>query len=143
MRLGIAADHAGFDQKEELLSKLRAVGHEVIDFGAYRKDPADDFPDFVVPLAKAVSAHEVERGIALCGSGVGAAVCADKIHGVRAGEVQDHVSAHQGVEDDDMNVLCIGGRTAGSAVIWDLVQTFLGAKFDRAERHVRSRASCA
>jgi len=137
MRLGIAADHAGFDQKQDLLAKLRAGGHEVTDFGPLDKNPDDDFPDFVVPLARAVAAGEVERGVALCGSGIGASVCADKIPGVRAAEIYDHFSAREGVEDDDMNVICLGGRTMGSAVAWDLVQTFLEAKFDPAERHLR------
>jgi ribose 5-phosphate isomerase B len=137
MHLGIAADHAGFDQKQELLGKLRAAGHEVTDFGALQKNPDDDFPDFVVPLARAVAAGTVERGVAVCGSGIGASVCADKVPGVRAAEIHDDFSARQGVEDDDMNVICLGGRTTGSAIAWDLVQTFVAAKFNAAERHVR------
>ena len=137
MRLGIVADHGGFVLKEQLLSQLRAAGHEVIDFGASRLDPDDDYPDFVVPLARAVEAGEVERGVAICGSGVGAAVCANKVPGVRAALIHDHFSAHQGVEDDRMNILCLGGRTEGPAVAWDLVQAFLGAQFSQAPRHVR------
>ncbi len=137
MRLGIAADHAGFDQKQELLGKLRAAGHEVTDFGALQKNPADDFPDFVVPLARAVAAGTVERGVAICGSGVGASVVADKVPGIRAAEINDCFSARQGVEDDDMNVICLGGRITASAMAWDLVQTFLAAKFNPIERHVR------
>jgi ribose 5-phosphate isomerase B len=137
MKVGIATDHAGFGLKEEFVAHLRAAGHEVIDFGAYRPDPADDYPDFVIPLARAVAAGEVERGMAICGSGVGASVCANKITGIRAAIIHDHFSAVQGVEDDNMNVICMGGRTVGPAVAWDLVQAFLAARFSGAERHVR------
>jgi len=135
MRLGIATDHGGLGLKEELLSKLRKAGHKVIDFGAHAMDPADDYPDFVVPLAQALVAGKVERGVAICGSGVGASVCANKVRGIRAALV--HFSARQGVEDDHMNILCMGGRTVGPEVAWDLVQTFLDAKFSKAERHLR------
>ena len=137
MRVGIATDHGGFELKEELVSHLRGAGHDVVDFGAYSINPDDDYPDFVIPLARAVSAGHVERGLAVCGSGVGACVCANKIPGVRAGLVQDHYSAHQGVEHDDMNILCMGGRVVGPLVAEDLVDTFLGAEFSRGERHVR------
>ena len=137
MRVGIATDHGGFQLKEELVSHLRKAGHDVVDFGAYSINPGDDYPDFVIPLARAVSAGHVERGLAVCGSGVGACVCANKIPGVRAGLVQDHYSAHQGVEHNDMNILCIGGRVVGALVAEDLVDTFLGAEFSRGERHVR------
>ena len=137
MRVGIATDHGGFGLKEELLRKLRKAGHKVIDFGAHAMDPADDYPDFVVPLAQAVVAGKVERGVAICGSGVGASVCANKVRGIRAALVHDHFSARQGVEDDHMNILCMGGRTVGPEVAWDLVQTFLDAKFSKAERHLR------
>jgi ribose 5-phosphate isomerase B len=137
MRIGIATDHGGFGLKEELVARLRKEGHEVVDFGAHTLSPVDDYPDFVIPLSLAVAAGEVERGIAICGSGVGASVCANKVHGVRAALVHDHFSALQGVEDDDMNVICIGGRTVGSAVAWDLVQAFLSARFSGAERHMR------
>jgi ribose 5-phosphate isomerase B len=136
-RVGIATDHAGFGLKEELLAQLHAAGHEVVDFGAHGVNPGDDYPDFVIPLALAVVAGKVERGIAICGSGVGAAVCANKIPGIRAGLVHDHFSAKQGVEDDHMNVICMGGRTVGPAVAWDLVETFLAAEFSGAERHLR------
>ena len=90
------------------MAQLRAAGHEVIDFGAYGLNPDDDYPDFVIPLARAVAAGKVERGIAICGSGVGAAVCANKIPGIRAGLIHDHFSARQGVEDDHMNIICLG-----------------------------------
>ena len=137
MRVGICTDHGGFDLKEALVTYLRQSGHEVIDFGAHTLDQGDDYPDFVIPLARAVAEGKVERGLAVCGSGVGASVCANKVPGVRAGLVQDHYSAHQGVEHDDMNVLCVGGRVVGPLVAEDLVDTFLGAEFSRGERHVR------
>ncbi len=137
MRVGIAADHAGFGLKEELVRQLRAAGHEIIDFGAHVLRPDDDYPDFVTPLARAVAAGQVDRGLAVCGSGVGAAVCANKVPGVRAALIHDHFSAHQGVEDDHMNILCIGGRVLGSAAAWDLVETYLAAEESHAERHLR------
>ncbi len=140
MRVGIATDHGGFGLKEELLAQLRAAGHEVVDFGAHELNPGDDYPDFVIPLAQAVAAEKVERGVAICGSGVGASVCANKIPGVRAGLVHDHFSARQGVEDDHMNIICMGGRTVGPSVAWDLVETFLAAGFSQAERNLRRLA---
>jgi ribose 5-phosphate isomerase B len=140
MHVGVATDHGGFALKAELVEKLRQAGHEVIDCGAYQLDPADDYPDYVVPLGNAVTSGKVERGIAICGSGVGAAVCANKIPGIRAALIHDHFSARQGVEDDHMNILCMGGRTVGPAVAWDLVDTFLRAEFSQAERHLRRLA---
>jgi ribose 5-phosphate isomerase B len=137
MRVGIATDHGGFTLKEDLAARLRAAGHDVTDFGAHALNAGDDYPDFVVPLARAVAAGQVERGIAVCGSGVGASVCANKIVGVRAALIHDHFSAKQGVEDDHMNILCIGGRTEGPEVAWDLVETFLAARYSTAERHLR------
>jgi len=143
MRIGIATDHGGFGLKEELVQQLRAAGHEVVDFGAYKLTPDDDYPDYVVPLAQAVAAEEIERGVAICGSGVGASVCANKIRGIRAALIHDHFSARQGVEDDHMNILCMGGRTVGPAVAWDLVQTFLAAEFSQAQRHLRRLSKVA
>src|SRR5713226_2051778 len=137
MRVGIATDHGGFSLKEELLSQLRAAGHEVVDFGAHRLSEGDDYPDYVIPLAQAVVAGKVERGVAICGSGVGAAVCANKVRGIRAALIHYHFAARKGVEDDHMNILCMGGRTVGPAVAWDLVETFLAAQFSQAERHLR------
>ena len=137
LRIGIATDHAGFERKEELIAYLRAAGHEVLDVGAYSFNPGDDYPDFVIPLAQAVAAGKVDRGVAICGSGVGASVCANKVPGIRAGLIHDHFSAHQGVEDDDMNILCMGGGVVGRAVARDLLDAFLSAKFSGAERHVR------
>lgn len=137
MHVGLATDHGGFALKESVLAQLHAAGHEVVDFGAYRLDEDDDYPDFVIPLARAVAARQVERGIAVCGSGVGAAICANKVPSVRAAVIHDHFSARQGVEDDHMNLLCIGGRTVGPGVAWDLVQAFLAAEFSHAKRHLR------
>lgn len=143
MRVGIATDHGGFGLKEELVKQLRAAGHEVVDFGAPDMSEGDDYPDYVLSLARAVAAQEVKRGIAICGSGVGASVCANKVPGIRAALIHDHFSARQGVEDDHMNVLCMGGRTVGPAVAWDLVQTFLAAEFSQAPRHLRRLAKIA
>jgi ribose 5-phosphate isomerase B len=137
MRVGIATDHGGFGLKQELVVELRAAGHEVVDFGAHSLSANDDYPDFVTPLAQAVAAGQVNRGVAICGSGVGASVCANKVAGVRAALIHDHFSAKQGVEDDHVNILCLGGRTMGPAVAWDLVQTFLAAEFSQEERHLR------
>jgi ribose 5-phosphate isomerase B len=143
MRIGIATDHGGFDLKEELLKQLREAGHEVVDFGAHGLNQGDDYPDYVVPLAEAVAAEKVDRGVAICGSGVGASVCANKIRGIRAALIHDHFSARQGVEDDHMNILCMGGRTVGAAVALDLVQTFLAAEFSQAQRHLRRLSKVA
>jgi ribose 5-phosphate isomerase B len=137
MIVGIAADHGGWALKGELEGALQEVGHELVDFGAFSIDPADDYPDFVIPLARAVANRTVERGIALCGSGVGASVAANKVRGVRAGLIHDVFSARQGVEDDDMNVMCMGGKVIGSAVAVELVKAFLAAHFSGAERHRR------
>lgn len=137
MRVGIATDHGGFELKQQLAAQLGAAGHVVIDFGARSFDPSDDYPDFVIPLARAVAAGTAQRGVAICGSGVGASVAANKIHGVRAALVHDHFSARQGVEDDDVNILCLGARVVGPGVAWDIVLTFLAAEFSHAERHLR------
>ena len=143
MRVGIATDHAGFDLEQKMIVQLRAAGDQVVDFGAHSLDPTDDYPDFVVPLAEAVANGEVERGIAICGRGVGASVCANKIASVRAALIHDHFSARQGVEDDHINILCMGGRTMGPAVACDLIQTFLTAEITLAERHLRRLGKAA
>ena len=143
MRIGIATDHGGFGLKEELVARIRAEGHEVVDFGAHSLDPDDDYPDYVLPLAQAVVEGKVNRGVAICGSGVGASVCANKVNGVRAWLIHDPFSAKQGVEDDHMNILCMGGRTVGPEAAWDLVQTFLAAQFSRAPRHLRRLSKVA
>jgi len=140
MRIAIAADHAGFSLKQPLAEALRKAGHDIVDFGATSFDAGDDYPDFVIPLAKAVAKGEVARGIAVCGSGVGATVAANKIHGARAALVMDTFSARQGVEDDDMNVLCLGARVIGPALAWELAEAFLNARYSGAERHARRLA---
>ena len=137
MNIGIATDHGGYSLKEEMIAKLNEAGHSVKDFGAHELNTDDDYPDFVVPLARAVVAGEVDRGIAICGSGVGASVCANKVKGEHACLIHDHFSAIQGVEDDHMNILCMGGRTVGPEVAWDLVRAFLAAEFSHAARHLR------
>ena len=143
MRVGLAGDHWGVQLKTELAGRLRAEGHEVVDLGAATVVANDDFPDYVVPLARAVAAGELDRGIAVCGSGVGACVAANKVRGVRAALVTDAFSARQGVEDDDMNVLCLGSRVVGEALAWELVRTFLAARFTGAERFQRRLAKIA
>ena len=142
-RIGIASDHGGYELKEYLRGRLRDAGHEVVDFGDGPPQPGDDYPDFVVPFARAVAGGEVDRGVAICGSGVGATVAANKVAGVRACLVHDTFSAHQGVEDDDLNMICLGGRVIGPAFAWELVTTFLAAQFSGAERHRRRLAKVA
>ncbi len=137
MKLGIAADHGGFELKQVIHEFLLSLNHDVIDYGAFKLDPLDDYPDLVIPLAKAVASKEVDKGIAVCGSGVGAAIAANKIRGVRACLVTDSFSAHQGVEDDDMNLLCLGGRVIGVELAKELVRVFLSAKFSAGEKYVR------
>jgi ribose 5-phosphate isomerase B len=142
-RVGIAADHGGYELQGHLLKMLREAGWEVVEFGNWEPNPDDDYPDFVVPLARAVARGEVERGIAVCGSGVGASVAANKVAGVRACLIHETFSAHQGVEDDDLNVICLGGRVVGHSLAWELVQAFLAARFSGAERHRRRLAKVA
>jgi ribose 5-phosphate isomerase B len=137
MRIGIAADHSGFELKTQLIAALKAAGHKVMDFGAYEQVTGDDYPDYIVPMVKAVENGEVDKGLAICGSGVGACVAANKVTGIRAALITDYFSAHQGVEDDDMNVMCLGGHVTGYALSWDLVQTFLNAHFKGDERFKR------
>ena len=138
--VGVAADHGGYELKEYLAARLREAGHAVSDFGDHRLRPDDDYPDYVVELARAVARGEVERGLALCGSGVGACIAANKVAGVRACLIHESFSAHQGVEDDDLNLLCLGGLVVGQAAAWELVRTFLAATFSGAERHRRRLA---
>jgi len=141
--IGIAADHGGFELKVQLIAALKKAGYEVEDFGADGLIMDDDYPDFVVPLAIAVARGDVERGLAICGSGVGACVAANKVQGVRAALITDYFSAHQGVEDDDMNVMCLGGQVSGYSLSWDLVRTFLNAHFMGDERFIRRLAKVA
>ena len=143
MRVGLATDHGGFELKGQLSKALRQAGHDVVDFGADQPTPEDDYPDYVIPLAKAVAQGEVERGIAICGSGVGACVAANKVPDVRAGLIHDVYSARQGVEDDDMNMICLGGRVIGYELAWALDQAFLAARFQNTERFRRRLAKVA
>ena len=140
MRVGIAADHGGFALKGQMADFLRGSGYIVVDFGAHQLDSEDDYPDFIIPLAKAIATGEVERGVALCGSGVGASIAANKVPGVRAGLIHDVFSARQGVEDDAMNVICLGEKVIGSVLGWELIEAFLAAHFSGAERHARRLA---
>jgi len=123
--------------KQALVSSLQTAGYKVVDFGAYALVMEDDYPDFIVPLAKAVAGGEIARGIAICGTGVGACIAANKVPGVRAALITDSFSAHQGVEDDDMNVICLGGRVIGQALSRDLTMSFLDARFKESERFKR------
>jgi ribose 5-phosphate isomerase B len=137
MRVGLAADHGGFELKEQLREEIRSLGHEVEDFGAYEYNPEDDYPDFVVPMARAVASREVDRGLAICGSGVGASIAVNKVPGVRAALITETYSARQGVEDDHMNIMCLGGRVTCFALAWELVQAFLKARYLGHERFQR------
>ena len=143
MQIGFATDHGGYILKEPILKALRDSGHTVQDFGAYSLNLGDDYPDFVIPLARAVAQKEVERGIAICGSGVGASFAANKIAGVRSALIHESFSAHQGVEDDDMNLLCLGGRVVGFALAWEIIQIYLAAHYKGAERFERRLAKVA
>ena len=129
MRIAVGADHAGFPLKEILVPWLRSLGYEVEDLGAHELDPSDDYPDLALPVARAVQSAQVERGIIICGSGVGASVVANKVPGVRACLCHDTYSSHQGVEHDDVNVLCLGGRIIGEELSKEIVQSFLNARF--------------
>ena len=137
MIIAIGADHAGYELKQDVADYLRGLGHTMLDLGADNANTRDDYPDYSEAVGLAVLDGRCDRGIVICGSGVGASVCANKIQGIRAALIHDHFSARQGVEDDHMNILCMGGRTVGPAVAWDLVQTFLAAEFSQAERHLR------
>ncbi|QCR22273.1 RpiB/LacA/LacB family sugar-phosphate isomerase [Pontibacter sp. SGAir0037] len=137
MKIGIAADHAGFEQKQNLVKQLREAGYSVTDYGAFEYNAQDDYPDIILPLAKAVASGEVAKGIAVCGSGVGVSIAANKIAGVRAALITETYSAHQGVEHDDMNLLCLGGRVIGPVLQWELVEAFLKARYHGEERFQR------
>jgi ribose 5-phosphate isomerase B len=137
MRVAIAADHAGLPLKEDIVAHVRKLGHEAIDLGAHELDPDDDYPDFAALVAEAVRDGRADRGVLGCGSGVGASVAANKYPGVRAAVCHDTYSAAQGVEHDDMNVLCFGARVIGPATATSLVTAFLGARFDSQPRFKR------
>jgi ribose 5-phosphate isomerase B len=136
VKLVIGSDHAGFQLKVSIGDLLRSLGHEVLDVGAFNENPSD-YPDFAEAVGRAVVDKKAERGVLICGSGVGASVAANKIPGVRAGMCHDAYSAHQGVEHDDINILVLGSRVVGVMLAADLVKAFLGAKFTNEERHVR------
>lgn len=142
-RVGIAADHGGFELKERIVVLLKGIGLEVVDYGAHQLDEKDDYPDYIIPLSKAIASADVERGIACCGSGVGACVAANKVGGIRAALVADVFSARQGVEDDDLNIICLGGRVVGHAHAYEIVKAFINAEFTGAERHRRRLAKVA
>ena len=129
MKLVISSDHAGFPLKEDVRASLAQQGHEVIDLGAYRVDPQDDYPDFAERVGEALKRGDAPRGILICGSGVGVCVAANKMPGIRAGMCHDTYSAHQGVEHDDMNVIVLGARVIGTALAYEVVNAFIGAKF--------------
>ena len=137
MRVAIGADHGGYALKDELKTFLQSLGHEMIDVGAHTLDPADDFPDFTRPLAESVASGQADRGIMICGSGVGASVAANKVRGIRASVCHDTYSAHQGVEHDDMNVLCLGARIVGIELARELTGAFLSAEYVPEERFQR------
>ena len=137
MKISLAADHNGFDLKKEISDQLENEGYEVIDVGPHSHDPLDDYPDYAKKLADSGSRGESLRGIMICGSGVGASVASNKVKGIRAAVCHDIYSAHQGVEHDDMNVLCLGSRIVGSEVARELVRAFITAEFTGEERHQR------
>ena len=142
-KIGLSADHGGFELKEFLKKTLHEIGYEVIDFGNHQFARDDDYPDFVIPMARSVSRGEIDRGIAVCGSGVGACIAVNKIRGARACLIGDSFSAHQGVEDDNMNIICLGGRITGQSLALEIVKIFLSAGFSGAERHLRRVAKVA
>jgi len=136
-RIGLASDHGGFELKQEIRKMLREAGYKITDFGSNELKQDDDYPDYVIPLANAVAKGDIDRGIAVCGSGVGACIVANKVQGVRACLIHDNFSAHQGVEDDDLNIICLGGRVLSTEQARELVTIFLASRFSGAERHRR------
>ena len=140
MRIAIGADHGGYLLKGDIVALLQQAGHQVADVGAHALDSSDDYPDFTRLVGEAIQRGEVERGIVICGSGVGACVAANKLRGIRAGLCHDTYSAHQAVEHDNVNVLCLGARVVGVEVAKELVQAFVRAQFSGEERHVRRLA---
>ena len=139
MRVAVAADHGGFALKQRALDEVRSLGHDPLDCGG-AGEPGDDYPDFVRAVAEAMLAGRAERGVVICGSGVGASIAASKFPGIRAAVCHDTYSAHQGVEHDDMNVLCLGGRIVGEELAAELIRAFVGARFTGLERFVRRLA---
>ena len=137
MKIGIAADHGGYHLKDHLKSLIEKSGYEVIDYGANEFSPSDDYPDFIVPMARDVEKGVIQKGIAICGSGVGACIAANKVKGARACLISDPFSARQGVEDNDMNIMCLGERIIGKGLAWELVKIFLKAGFKAEDRFKR------
>jgi ribose 5-phosphate isomerase B len=137
MIVALGSDHAGFTLRDIAMAAIRSAGHEVLDCGAYVLDAGDDYPDFAAAVARAIQGGRAERGVLVCGSGVGASIAANKFNGIRAALCHDSFSAHQGVEDDSMNVLALGARVVGPSLAGELIITFLKAEFSNAERHVR------
>lgn len=137
MRIALGADHAGFELKEQLKEEISMLGYEVVDVGAHQYDALDDYPDFAQKVGEAVVADQADRGVVVCGSGIGASIAANKVTGVRAGLATDTYSARQGVEHDDVNVLVLGARITGIEVIREILKAFLAAEFSGEERHVR------
>ena len=142
MRVGVGADHAGFELKDRLAAWLRGHGHDVLDVGTHSADPVD-YPDFAAAVGRAILDGRVERGVLVCGSGVGASVAANKLHGIRAGLCHDTYSAAQGVEHDNVNILVLGARVIGPSLAETLLAAFMNARFSGAERHVRRVAKIA
>jgi ribose 5-phosphate isomerase B len=140
VRVGLAADHQGYELKEQLLTALRKTQLEIVDYGAIALNPDDDYPDFCIPLARAVSHNEINRGIAICGSGIGASITCNKVKNVRAGLVHDELSVWEGVEDDNMNIICISAQLANFPLALKLVQCFLSSHFSEEPRHKRRLA---
>jgi ribose 5-phosphate isomerase B len=137
MRVAVAFDHRGVKLREELLAELAALGHEAVDLGTDKPEPRIDYPDKAREIGEAIRSGEAERGVFVCGSGVGASVAANKLAGIRAAICHDTYSAHQGVEHDDMNVLCLGSEVVGAELALELTRTFLAARFNGGERYVR------
>ena len=137
MKISIGADHAGYEMKSQLIDFVKQLGHKVHDVGTHEPDKPDDYPDYAILVAEDIRSGNADRGILVCGSGVGVSVAANKFKGIRAGLCHDHYSAHQGVEHDDMNVLVLGARIIGPAMAQDAAEAFLNAKFSGEERHVR------
>jgi RpiB/LacA/LacB family sugar-phosphate isomerase len=142
MRIAIGSDHAGYPLKETAANLVSALGHVVLDLGAYGPEPVD-YPDYALAVGQAIQRGEAERGILLCGSGVGISIAANKLRGIRAGVCHDTYSAHQAVEHEDMNVLCVGPRVIGPALLEELIRAFLGARFTGEARHARRVAKIA
>ena len=140
MKVAVAGDHAGVPLNEQVIEELRRLGHEVTDLGTHDASQPDDYPDYAAALAREIVEGRCERGVLICGSGVGASVAANKLRGIRAGLAHDTYSAHQGVEHDDMNVLCLGSRVVGRELALELVRAFVGARFTGEARHRRRLA---